>query len=75
MLTMAVFAICITAPAGAIFINTLGPKWLECHPPGEGDATQLADAEHMPSDHSKVHPETSPDQTDKGAAANDNEWG
>jgi hypothetical protein len=26
---MAVFAICITAPLGAIFINTLGPKWLE----------------------------------------------
>jgi len=55
MLTMAVFAICITAPAGAIFINTLGPKWLECHPP-EGDQTQLADAEQPPSDHSKVHP-------------------
>jgi len=29
MLTMAVFAICITAPLGAIFINTLGPMWLE----------------------------------------------
>jgi hypothetical protein len=28
MLTMAVFAICITAPLGAIFINTLGPMWL-----------------------------------------------
>jgi hypothetical protein len=26
---MAVFAICITAPLGAIFINTLGPMWLE----------------------------------------------
>lgn len=29
MLTMAVFAIIITAPLGAIFINTLGPRWLE----------------------------------------------
>lgn len=29
MLTTAVFAICITAPLGAIFINTLGAKWLE----------------------------------------------
>jgi hypothetical protein len=28
MLTTAVFAICITAPAGAIMINTLGTKWL-----------------------------------------------
>lgn len=29
MLTCAVFAVVITAPAGAIFINTLGTKWLE----------------------------------------------
>lgn len=29
MLTTAVFAICLTAPLGAIFINTLGTKWLE----------------------------------------------
>jgi len=28
MLTCAVFAVVITAPAGAIFINTLGTKWL-----------------------------------------------
>jgi len=28
MLTTAVFSICITAPLGAIFINTLGTKWL-----------------------------------------------
>ena len=28
MLTTAVFAICLTAPLGAIFINTLGTKWL-----------------------------------------------
>jgi len=28
MLTMAVFAICITAPAGAILIAQLGPRWL-----------------------------------------------
>ena len=30
MLTTAVFAICITAPLGAIMINTLGTKWLKC---------------------------------------------
>ena len=29
MLSTAVFSICITAPLGAIFINTLGTKWLE----------------------------------------------
>jgi hypothetical protein len=29
MLNMAVFAICLTAPAGAIFIAQLGPLWLE----------------------------------------------
>lgn len=29
MLTTAVFSICITAPLGAIMINTLGTKWLE----------------------------------------------
>ena len=29
MLTTAVFAICLTAPLGAIMINTLGTKWLE----------------------------------------------
>ena len=29
MLTTAVFAIIITAPLGAIMINTLGTKWLE----------------------------------------------
>lgn len=29
MLTTSVFAICITAPLGAIMINTLGTKWLE----------------------------------------------
>jgi hypothetical protein len=29
MLTTAVFAVVITAPLGAIMINTLGPKWLD----------------------------------------------
>lgn len=29
ILTMAVAAVCITAPLGAIFIAQLGPKWLE----------------------------------------------
>ena len=37
MLTTAVFAICITAPLGAIMINTLGTKWLEY----DGDDPEL----------------------------------
>ena len=28
MLTTAVFAVCLTAPLGAIMVNTLGTKWL-----------------------------------------------
>jgi hypothetical protein len=35
ILTTAVLAICITAPAGAIFINTLGTRWLEHNPDWE----------------------------------------
>lgn len=42
MLTMAVFAICITAPLGAIFINTLGPKWLEKSEHDEGEVFDAA---------------------------------
>jgi hypothetical protein len=45
MLTMAVFAICITAPLGAIFINTLGPKWLSQDLPAakvDGDSVSAA---------------------------------
>ena len=37
MLTTAVFAIVITAPLGAIMINTLGTKWLEY----DGDDPEL----------------------------------
>lgn len=37
MLTTAVFAVCITAPLGAIFINTLGTKWLH-HDDDDKDA-------------------------------------
>jgi len=44
MLTMAVFAICITAPLGAIFINTLGPKWLGWDDPEKNAETvEMAD--------------------------------
>ncbi len=48
MLTTAVFAICITAPAGAIFINTLGTRWLNHDYPNgkpvEGAERELAEA-------------------------------
>lgn len=37
MLTTAVFAIVVTAPLGAIMINTLGTKWLEY----DGDEPEL----------------------------------
>lgn len=37
MLTTAVFAIILTAPLGAIMINTLGKKWLEY----DGDDPEL----------------------------------
>lgn len=40
MLTTAVFAICLTAPLGAILINTLGPRWLECDAPKGNDAEE-----------------------------------
>jgi hypothetical protein len=42
MLTMAVFAICITAPLGAIFINTLGPMWLNKTEPDEAKVFDAA---------------------------------
>jgi len=41
MLTTAVFSICITAPLGAIFINTLGTKWLNY----DGEVDMNADDE------------------------------
>ena len=41
MLTTAVFAICLTAPLGAIFINTLGTKWLNY----DGDVNMYPDDE------------------------------
>ena len=43
MLTTAVFAICITAPLGAIMINTLGTKWLEY----DGDDPELLQKHNM----------------------------
>jgi len=52
---MAVFAICITAPLGAIFINTLGPKWLGWDDPaGNAETVELVDPEGT----AKVHPAT-----------------
>lgn len=55
MLTMAVFAICITAPLGAIFINTLGPKWLGWDDPEKNSETvEMGDQEAT----AKVHPAT-----------------
>jgi hypothetical protein len=49
MLTTAVFAICITAPLGAIFINTLGTKWLTCDWPDGIKPTEAgADDENDP---------------------------
>ena len=66
MLTMAVFAICITAPLGAIFINTLGPRWLECHPPTEKKAV-LGDNES--SSNAKVVPEIEVENMNKSQGA------
>lgn len=43
MLTTAVFAICLTAPLGAIFINTLGTKWLMY----DGDEETVEDQEEQ----------------------------
>ena len=37
MLTTAVFSICLTAPLGAIFINTLGTKWLNYDGPPQNE--------------------------------------
>ena len=49
MLTTAVFAICITAPLGAIFINTLGTKWLTCDwPDGVKPVEKADDNESVP---------------------------
>lgn len=47
MLTMAVFAICITAPLGAIFINTLGPMWLTKTEPDEAKVFDAATAQTL----------------------------
>lgn len=45
MLTMAVFAICITAPAGAILIAQLGPRWLAKKRMTDGDEDKI---DHVP---------------------------
>ena len=47
MLTMAVFAICITAPLGAVFINTLGPLWLKKTEPDEEKVFDAATAQTL----------------------------
>jgi hypothetical protein len=46
MLTMAVFAICITAPLGAILIATLGKRWLAYD--AEFDTTLGKDTDVVP---------------------------
>lgn len=58
MLTMAVFAICITAPLGAIFINTLGPRWLDCELPNQDNKeVEMGDNEKTENNASaQVHP-------------------
>jgi NhaP-type Na+/H+ or K+/H+ antiporter len=43
ILTTAVLAICITAPLGAIFINTLGTKWLEHNPDWQNDTAKTVE--------------------------------
>jgi len=45
MLTTAVFAICLTAPLGAILINTLGTKWLTYDGPSDSWVTDKQDIE------------------------------
>lgn len=46
MLTTAVFSICLTAPLGAILINTLGTKWLNYDgPPADIVAPEKIDNE------------------------------
>jgi len=47
MLTTAVFAICLTAPLGAIMINTLGTKWLEY----DGDDPEILAKQKIESSH------------------------
>jgi len=54
MLTTAVFSICLTAPLGAIFINTLGTKWLMY----DGDMDMNEDDEEQAD--TKITNKTSP---------------
>lgn len=53
MLTTAVLAICITAPAGAIMINTLGTKWLSYDGDDLKDGTDREDNENQDT---RIHP-------------------
>ena len=53
MLTTAVFAVCLTAPLGAIMINTLGTKWLMY----DGDDPKLLAFHGLPVPISKQDPE------------------
>lgn len=61
MLTTAVFAVCLTAPLGAIMINTLGTKWLSYDGPAH------AEDEEGGHEMTKVHPlgETKVDDSGK----------
>jgi len=47
MLTMAVFAICITAPLGAILIATLGKRWLH-YTPADDNTLNDQEEKHAP---------------------------
>jgi len=72
MLTTAVFAICITAPLGAIFITTLGPKLLDLEEPdtkdgpaNESELPAVGSSQVLPQDEELTHKmEPSPLQTD-----------
>jgi len=55
MLTTAVFSIVVTAPLGAIMINTLGTKWLEY----DGDDPELLQK------HGMVEPRSRPVERNK----------
>ena len=78
MLTTAVFSVCLTAPLGAIMINTLGTKWLSYDGPAEShhDGNKVSpdtEGEVMlvsaPSDKSR-NTARGVDSTNPGGAAN-----
>lgn len=70
MLTTAVFAICLTAPLGAIFINTLGTKWLEYDGDVVMDDEENAETKVDNAPHEKTEPDVPglpPWQKEEGA--------